>query len=146
MVSSNRPAPRLETYSFLVSVYKYMLVSWHGNAFSTACPLWEECMYICVRWISITNTVVFSMLSTLKAVGKQLSCYSEALMGHCNGVNLYHQGPLLLTCLNLMSALISNYVIIKLWDEFTYLFPNFNGCTVEVWEWISNFIPHLIMM
>ena len=20
--------------------------------------------------------------------------------------------------------------------------PNFNGCTVEVWEWISNFIPH----
>ena len=21
-------------------------------------------------------------------------------------------------------------------------FANFNGCTVEVWEWISNFIPH----
>ena len=24
----------------------------------------------------------------------------------------------------------------------TYLFPNFNGATVEVWEWISHAIPH----
>ena len=29
-----------------------------------------------------------------------------------------------------------------MWDEIIYPFPNFNGCTVEVWEWISNFIPH----
>ena len=29
-------------------------------------------------------------------------------------------------------------------DEITYPFPNFNGCTVEVWEWMSNFMPHLI--
>ena len=28
--------------------------------------------------------------------------------------------------------------------EITYPFPNFNSCTIEVWEWISNFIPHLI--
>ena len=27
-------------------------------------------------------------------------------------------------------------------DEITYPFPNFNGATVEVWEWISNFISH----
>ena len=27
-------------------------------------------------------------------------------------------------------------------DEITYPFPNFNGCAVEVWEWISNFITH----
>ena len=26
------------------------------------------------------------------------------------------------------------------WDEITYPFPKFNGITVEVWEWISNFI------
>ena len=26
--------------------------------------------------------------------------------------------------------------------EITYPLPNFNGTTVEVWEWISNFIPH----
>ena len=32
-----------------------------------------------------------------------------------------------------------------MWDEITYPFPNFNGCTVEAWEWISNFIPHFIV-
>ena len=28
----------------------------------------------------------------------------------------------------------------------TYSFPNFNGATVEVWEWISNFMPHFIQI
>ena len=27
----------------------------------------------------------------------------------------------------------------------TYAYPNFNSRTVEVWEWISNFISHFIM-
>ena len=27
----------------------------------------------------------------------------------------------------------------------TYPLPNFNGCTVEDWEWITNFIPYFIM-
>ena len=31
------------------------------------------------------------------------------------------------------------------WDEITYIFPNFNGATVEVWEWISNMIQHIMM-
>ena len=29
-----------------------------------------------------------------------------------------------------------------MWDEITYPFPNFNSCTVEVWEWVSKFTPH----
>ena len=29
-----------------------------------------------------------------------------------------------------------------MWYEITYPFANINGCTIEVWEWISNFIPH----
>ena len=33
----------------------------------------------------------------------------------------------------------------KMWNEITYPFPNFNDCTVEIWEWISNFIPHFII-
>ena len=37
---------------------------------------------------------------------------------------------------------ISNYIQYNMWDEITYPFPNFNGATVEVWEWISDFIPH----
>ena len=29
--------------------------------------------------------------------------------------------------------------------ENTYSFSNFNGATVDIWEWINNFIPHFIM-
>ena len=37
---------------------------------------------------------------------------------------------------------ISNCICYNAWDEITSPFQNFNGATVEVWEWISNFIPH----
>ena len=30
-----------------------------------------------------------------------------------------------------------------MWVDITYPFPNFNGCTIEVWEWINNFISHI---
>ena len=33
----------------------------------------------------------------------------------------------------------------KVWDELTYPFLSFNGCTVEVYEWLSNFIQHSMM-
>ena len=32
-----------------------------------------------------------------------------------------------------------------MWDEITYPFLIFDGCTVEVWEWISNLIPYFKM-
>ena len=37
----------------------------------------------------------------------------------------------------------SNYMQYKVWDEITDRFPNFNEAAIGVWEWISNFIPHL---
>ena len=40
---------------------------------------------------------------------------------------------------------MSNYMGSKLWDEITYPFPNFNGATIGVWEWVSYFISHIIM-
>ena len=52
------------------------------------------------------------------------------------------QGPLLLTRI---TAWVSNLVSSKVWDEITYPFPKFNGCTTEVWEWINNFTIHFIM-
>ena len=56
------------------------------------------------------------------------------------------QWPLLLTGIQLLiSAWISNHMSSKVWDEITYPFPNFNGCAIEVWEWISEFIPHFIL-
>ena len=38
-------------------------------------------------------------------------------------------------------AWISNHMFSNEWDEITYPFPNVNDCTVEVLEWIGNFIP-----
>ena len=37
---------------------------------------------------------------------------------------------------------ISNYIHCKVWDEISYPFLKFNGAAVEVYEWVSNFIPH----
>ena len=36
--------------------------------------------------------------------------------------------------------------VIKCGIEITYPSPNFNGATIEVWERISNFIPHHMMV
>ena len=41
------------------------------------------------------------------------------------------QGPLLLTWFNFNSAWINDYMPSKVYDEITYPFRNFNGCTVE---------------
>ena len=30
----------------------------------------------------------------------------------------------------------------KVWDEITYPLSNFNGYSVEVWEWVRNFYIH----
>ena len=30
-------------------------------------------------------------------------------------------------------------------NKIAYPYPNFNGCSVEVWEWIIYFIPRFIM-
>ena len=39
-------------------------------------------------------------------------------------------------------AWTSDYIHHKVWHEITYPFPYFNAATVDVWEGISNFIPH----
>ena len=54
-------------------------------------------------------------------------------------------GPFYYHGLTLIPAWITNHLPGKVWDEITYPFLNFNGATVEVWEWISNIIPHFIM-
>ena len=53
------------------------------------------------------------------------------------------RAPLLTYSLTLIPAYISNYMPSKVWDEITNPFPEFNGSTGEVWEWISNIIPFL---
>ena len=53
--------------------------------------------------------------------------------------------PLYRHGLTLCPAWICNHMPRKVWDGNTYPFLNFNGCTVEVQDWISNFIPHFMM-
>ena len=45
----------------------------------------------------------------------------------------------------LTPACIINHMSNKMWGEITYPFPNFNGCTMNGMEYISNFTPHLMM-
>ena len=42
-----------------------------------------------------------------------------------------------------LTAKISIHNPGKMWDGITHLFRNFNCCTVEVCEWVSNFIKHI---
>ena len=35
-----------------------------------------------------------------------------------------------------------NHIHYKVWDEITYPLLNFNGATVEVYQLISDFMPH----
>ena len=44
--------------------------------------------------------------------------------------------------LTFIPAWISDYMQYKMWYEISYSFLNFTGCTVEVWEWLKNLIPH----
>ena len=44
--------------------------------------------------------------------------------------------------LSVITAWKSNYIHHEVWDEIKYPFLNFNGATVEVWEFISAFISH----
>ena len=66
---------------------------------------------------------------------KNYVCHSS---GYCWD---YKPGTLYWHDLTLIAIWISNYIH-HVWDEITYPFPNFNGATVEVPEWIRNFIPH----
>ena len=55
------------------------------------------------------------------------------------------QGPLLLTWMNLIPAWTSNHIPSLASNDITYPFPNFIGCTVEVWEWLNDSIPYFII-
>ena len=52
------------------------------------------------------------------------------------------KGPLYSHGYTLIPARISNYIHCKMWDGITNPFTNFNSATVEVWEWVNNFIPY----
>ena len=40
----------------------------------------------------------------------------------------------------------SDHLPDKRWDRITHPFPMCNGCSVELWEWTYNCMPHIIMV
>ena len=57
---------------------------------------------------------------------------------------MHFKWALLLTWIIFISAWISDYMPGKVNEEIINPSPSFNGC-IEVWEWMSNFIPHFIV-
>ena len=72
----------------------------------------------------------------------ELKCISLNWNDNAPGRNIQHPGgPFYYYGLTLIPACVSNHSYHKVWDVIIYPLPNLNGVTVEVWEWISNFIP-----
>ena len=78
-------------------------------------------------------------------IGAQISCL--VFLAHAQSLlsKLASSGRFCYYGLTVIPARISNHMPNKVWDGIIYPFHNFNGCTVEVKEWISNFNPHIIM-
>ena len=84
--------------------------------------------------IDLTSNVGYLAMTALGPVSELIL----ATGNRCSWDPFYSHG------LTLIPALISNYVHYNMWGEITYPFPNFNGYTVEVWEWISN-LSHVLL-
>ena len=41
---------------------------------------------------------------------------------------------------------MNNYIRYKVWDEIIFPFPNYNGLTIDAWEWMGNFVTHFTNM
>ena len=94
---------------------------------------WDQVMHQCT-WSSLVQVMPNRQQTTTRNQG-----WPSSMMPY--GAS---RGSFSLTWNNFNPAWISRHIHYKVWDEITYSFPNFNGGTVEVWEWISNFIPHFI--
>ena len=93
---------------------------------------------LCIIMFDISKIRPKSILGPVKAQKFSRCLEIQSECSHC--VLKVALGPLLLT----IPAWISNHIHYEMWDELTYRYPlpNFNGCTVEVWELISSFILH----
>ena len=63
---------------------------------------------------------------------KSATCTLETMSQLSPGFSLDTSSPFHKHGLTLIPAWISNHMLGKVWDEITYPFLNFNGCTVEV--------------
>ena len=102
---------------------------------------------VCQTMVIFNNTTVENSLCQLL---RQLNSFLTSSFQYLSwGARWASQQPCCVSFCWVLSAdqgsKISYHIPSKVWIEITYPFPNFNGATVEVWEWIYNFIPQFIM-
>ena len=156
--STRAPGVPIETLRlvFLFGVaYYHMMTSSNGNIFRVTGPLCGEFTgpgeFPTQRPVTRSFDVFFD-LRLNKRLSKQpwgwwFETPSWSLWRQCNDINItmwFATISLLLALINFIPAWICNHIHRKVWDEITSPFANLNDSTVEVWEWISNSIPHLV--
>ena len=97
------------------------------------------------QWQATLQCNVFShWLSTFTIWSLFLIWSIFHLYHHCTVMEspFYPRGPIYKHGLTSIPAWICNSIHYKEWDEITYPFLYFNIFTVEVCEWMLNFIPH----
>ena len=113
----------------MYQLHKIWLSKWSYNGCAWHMSYWS--------WNNSIWCMVYPSILAL------LQCFLDLVsVMHHYGDPCKPSGPCFWHGLTLIPAWISNYSHDKVWHEITCLFPNFNGATVEVWEWISYFIPH----
>ena len=128
---AQRPVTRSFDVSFDLRLNKRLnKQSWAWWFETLLLLLWRQCNVKYSTFHTNNRTVVYKMVADWLQCSKQLSW--ELKFFQC------HRGPLYWYGLTLIPAWISNHIPAKVWDGITYPFPNFSGCTIEVWEWISN--------
>ena len=92
------------------------------------------------RWLTVK---LYNYLAVMKWITTKCCFHWIRIMNEKIVVEWAHRS-LLLTWINLNPSMDKKLHPLKVWDEMTYPLPNLNRVTVEVWEWINNFIPHFM--
>ena len=107
-------------------------------------------LWVCVPNGLIDNPALVQIFARCRAGDKLLFgglvyWHFHASLSHDLLKNMNRNTPgTTFTNLTFVQAWITHAMPSKMWDDNTYPFSNLNGCTIEIWKWIRNFIPHFI--
>ena len=91
-----------------------------------------------INYSNITGTTA-NIYGSIIGLPATIELIMTAFWSHLNELDW---GPFYQHGLTSIPEWTSNYIHYKTWDKITFSFPNIPA--TEVWEWISNFIPHFI--
>ena len=116
--------------------------SWGWWFETPTCSLWRHCNDCAIlgmrwkklSWVTLWHTNLWYLCDVHTRV-IMLHLFYQIICVH---VQNFTRGPFYQRGWTLIPGRISNHVPSKVWNAITYTFPNLNGATVGVWEWISN--------